>query len=165
MANYVSNTDFINYKSYIYDKLHTFIVPIAQSENKIFNTTTIPLEKFGLIKDFVFTISDKHDYITENINKFKDDLIELEILCKYNNELILHTRLDSVMMNSYIPLKKLGHILPSGMYYYGFSSGLSENRILGSGLWGKNYFLRIKTNKSDIVAKFYITEYFEQLFK
>ena len=50
------------------------------------------------------------------------------------------------MLNKYIPLKKLGHKLPNGIYYYSFSADPLDYHILG-GLIGTNYFLSVKTNK------------------
>ena len=152
-----------NINSYIYDRLHTTIIPIQVSTNPIYDTTIIPLTKVGFVKDFFFTIVSKEDYLSNRIDKFRDELIELEILYVYNNDLVLHSRLGANLMNTYIPLKKLGHKLPSGIYYHSFSSNPLDDQITG-GLWGKNYILRIKTKKLDGIIKFYSTEYFEQSF-
>lgn len=160
IANYISsiNTPIIN--SYIYDRIHSTIVPIPSTANSIYDVTIIPLNKVGFVKDFFFMIIAKDDYVANRIDIFKDELIELEILYVHNNQLILHTRLDSIMMNSYIPLKKLGHTLPLGVYYHSFVP--SNSQSLG-GLWGKNYVLKIKTKKMNGIIKFYATEYLEYL--
>ena len=162
ITNYISisNPSFVN--SCIYDRVHSTIVPISSTVNPIYDVTMIPLNKVGFVKDFFFTIISKEDYIANRIDIFKDELIEVEILYIHNNQPVLHTKLDSIMMNSYIPLKKLGHALPVGVYYHSFVP--SENQSLG-GLWGKNYVLKIKTKKIDGIIKFYATEYLEYIFE
>ena len=142
---------------YLYDKLYVATVPIQPTSNPIYDTALIPLNKLGFIKDFFFTIIEREDHIANRIDKFRDELIEVEIL-NVDDNVMLHSRLDAVMMNSYIPLKKLGHKLPSGIYYYSFSSEPLKNKILG-GLWGKNYVLRLKIKKISGVIKFYVNEY------
>lgn len=149
---------------YMYEKTHQIIVSIQTTPNAIYNVATIPLDKFGYIKDFFFTIIGKDDYTSNKINRFMDELIELEILqLKINTEtghrsLLLHSKLDSTLLNYYLPLKLLGHVLPAGVYYYSFSADPKKSQFLG-GLLGYGYALRIKVKKMDGYIKFYTNEY------
>lgn len=164
MANYVSMTNIILPNSYIFDRLHTTVMPITATDNAIYNTTAILLDKIGFIKEFFFVILSENDHCHGKIDVFQDDLIDVQILYQHEHKLIVHSCLDSIVMNSYTPLKKLGHTLPQGVYYHSFSSAPLESYITG-GLWGKNYILQIKTKKTNrSVIKFYGIEYFEQSF-
>ena len=148
---------------YIYDKLHTNTVPIQTTTNSIYDIAIIQLEQFGFIKDFFFTIIDKDNYINNRINIFSTNFIELEIVQIVDQKnFILHTKLDAILLNSYIPIKKLGHKLPNGIYYYSFSSDPKENQLLG-GLDGTNYVIRIKVKKMSGVVKFYSNEYIKEI--
>ena len=171
---------------YLYDKIHSPITPIDPSANQIYDIVVLPLDKFGYIKDFYFVIVEKDDFINNRIDKFTDGLIELEILRITNDQKktlpgdkspivlgqvdnsVIYTgasvycKLDSIMLNQYIPLKKLGHRLPTGIYYYSFSSDPKENKMLG-GLYGPGYVLRIKIKKMLGVVKFFVTEYLQEI--
>jgi len=157
---------------YLYEKMHPIIVPIQTTPNPIFDIAFIPLDKFGFIKDFFFTIIEKDDFIANRIDKFSDSLVELEILQindvidsqgQPQKTLVPYCKLDSSMLNYYIPLKRLGHKLPNGIYYYSFSSDPKCNQILG-GLLGMGYMIRIKVKKMDGVIKFYANEYYKEIF-
>lgn len=144
---------------YLYNKCHYHILEIQNLDNNIFDHVILPLDKFGLIKDFYFTIMNINDYNNGVMDKFMDDLIELEIVqIKNAHTYLLHSKMDAFLLNQYIPLKKLGHILPSGVYYYSFSSDPLKNQILG-GLMGINFFIRIKVKKTNVIIKFFINEY------
>jgi hypothetical protein len=154
---------------YLYDKTHPIIIPIQTTPNPIYDVAIVPLDKFGFIKDFFFTIVEKEDFISNRINKFSEELIEMEILqlkeipqAQTQKTLVLHSKLDSSMLNYYIPLKRLGHKLPNGIYYYSFSSDPKNNQILG-GLLGIGYILRIKVKKMDGYIKFYANEYHKEI--
>ena len=153
---------------YIYDKFHPLTVAIQATPNPIYDIAVVPLDKFGLIKDFFFTIIEKDDLISGRIDKFSDQLIELEILqIKENPQthqkmLALHSKLDSSMLNYYIPIKKLDHKLPSGIYYHSFSANPKSSQILG-GLAGLGYVIRIKVKKMDGFIKFYANEYYKEI--
>ena len=54
----------------------------------------------------------------------------MEIVYDKNKQLI-HSKVDAMMMNSYMPLKKLGHKLSKGIYYHTFSSNPLSSEILG----------------------------------
>lgn len=147
---------------YVYEKNHQLVIPIQTSNNQIYDTTIIPLDKYGFIKSFFFTIVTQENVIANNLDKFENDLIEIEIIKLNNNKSIfLHSKMDSFLLNSYIPLKKLGYTLPSGMYYYSFSSNPKSNQILG-GFDGNSSFIKIKTKKLTGVIKFYIVEYLKE---
>ena len=93
-----------------------------------------------------------------------DSLLELEIFeIKTPNQAILHTQLDGTIMNQYIPLKKLGHNLPQGLYYYSFSSDPMQNKILG-GFMGKSSMMRLKIKKLDCIVKLFVRQYTMNLF-
>lgn len=153
---------------YLYDKTHSVNITIQSTSNPIYDVAVIPLDKFGFIKDFFFTIVEKEDFISNRIDKFAHELIELEILCVKENPqnqqkmLTLHSKLDSILLNYYIPLKTLGHKLPNGVYYYSFSADPKCNQILG-GLMGNGYVIRIKVKKMDGIIKFYANEYHREI--
>ncbi|XWV26012.1 putative BTB/POZ domain-containing protein [Tupanvirus soda lake] len=162
------NTELTNYPMlYIYDKIHPITIPIQTSPNAIYDVAVIPLDRFGFIKDFFFTIVEKEDFISNRINKFADELIELEILqlkeIPQNQQkmLVTHTKVDTSMLNYYIPIKKLGHKLPNGVYYYSFSSEPKSSQLLG-GLLGTGYLVRIKVKKMNGFIKFYVNEYHKE---
>ncbi|MEM0354015.1 MAG: hypothetical protein QXW79_00400 [Thermoplasmata archaeon] len=144
---------------YIYDRLHVLTIPIQIGEHPIYNVVTIPLEKFGLIKDFYFTIVRKEDLIYNKIGVYVEELVELEIFQVKNGHFLLHSKMDSVMLNRYIPLKKLGHRLPHGIYYYSMCIDPKSNQFSG-GLSGNGFLLRLKVKKMEGVVKFYVNEYY-----
>jgi hypothetical protein len=154
---------------YIYNKIHFLSVAIENTSNAVYDTVILSLDNFNLIKDFFFTIHDKDDYIAGKMNKFSDNLIELEILQVKENPqtkqkmIFQHTKLDSSMLNYYIPIKRLGHTLPTGIYYHSFSSDPRSSQILG-GLMGTGYLLRLKIKKMDGFVKFYVGEYLKEIF-
>lgn len=154
---------------YIYNRIHTLTIAVETTPNPIYDVVTLPLDKFGLIKDFFFTMHGKEDFITGQMDNFFDELIELEIFNLKENQqtkqkmLILHTKLDSSMLNYYIPIKRLGHTLPTGIYYHSFSSDPKSSQILG-GLTGKNHLIRLKLKKFDGFVNFYIGEYLKEIF-
>ena len=143
---------------YLYECAQPMLIGIQNTSNPIFDVAIVPLDKLGFIKDFFFTIIEKNDFISDKIDKFADELIELEILEIQGKTLMLHSKMDSFLLNYYIPYKYLGHKLPPGIYYHSFSSDPKCNRILG-GLLGNNYLLRIKVKKMDGYIKFYANEY------
>ena len=169
IANFVTLVKHITVPSmYIYDRYHTLVYNIQTIANPIYDVAIIPLDKFGLIKEFFFVIMDKSNAISNKMNCYSNNLIEMEILQLKENQqtkqktLILHTKLDSVMLNYYIPIKKLGHKLPVGIYYYSFSADPSCSSIRG-GLYGNNYMLHIKVKKMDGVIKLFVNEYRQEL--
>lgn len=155
IANYV-NIPESNPKTYIHDKLHALNIPISNTDNPIYDIAIIPLDKMGLIKDFFFTILTKEDYLANNINKFSENLIEIDIFCMKTKKILC--ALDSDMLNGYIPLKKLGHKLPNGIYYHSFSSTPHKSKINGA-LLGTDHILRIKVKKFSEVIRLYINEH------
>lgn len=164
LNNIPTNLNLMEPVLYIYDKVHSLTVPIQTTSHPIYDLAIIPLNKMGLIKDFFFIISEKNDYISNRIDKFSDQLIEIEILyVKDSKTFVLNNKLDSTMMNYYTPLKKLGHKLPPGIYYHSFTIDPYKNQILG-GLLGMNYFIKIKVKKMNGFIKFYANEYNMELF-
>jgi hypothetical protein len=154
---------------YIYDKFHSVSVTIQTTANPIYDIAIISLEKFGLIKDFFFTIVEKDDLVANRFDKFSDQLIELEILQMKENPqtqqktLILHSKFDSTILNNYVPIKQLGHRLPTGIYYYSFTADPKSNQIFG-GLMGIGNVVRIKVKKMNGIIKFYANEYYREIF-
>ena len=164
------NIELKNYAMmYLYNHTHMFDVTIQPSTNPVHDNVVISLGKFGLIKDFFFTILTKEDVIANRIDTFTDELIEIEIMYLQKKQepphesLVYHSKLDAIMLNSYIPIKQLKHKLPSGIYYYSFSSDSTQNKILG-GLPGNNFLLNIKVKKMNGMIKFYAREYVKQIF-
>lgn len=160
------NTELRTSVLYVYNLTHFVDLEIQKSTNPFYDTVTLPLEKYGLIKDFFFIIIKKEFSYQE----FIDNLIELEILQYKNGKIeektgnyFLYSKLDSPLLNSYIPIKRLGHDLPKGIYYYSFSIDPKSNKILG-GLMGHDYLIRIKINKMDGFVKFFINEYHIEIF-
>ncbi len=144
---------------YLFDKNYYEVFPIINTSNQIYDYVLIPLNKYGLIKDFYFTITNRDDNINGIIDIFVDSLIEIEIIYVQNSEnYVIHSKLDSQLLNKYIPLKKLGYSLPLGLYYYTFSSDPCANQMLG-GLYGNDYLIRIKIKKMNGIVKFYLREY------
>lgn len=152
---------------YVYDKIHFVSIPVQKTNDPLYDHVVIPLGPFGFIKDFFFTISEKSSYVNHEVSVFTDKLIEAEIiLSKENGQkkiLALHYRADSFVMNSVMPIKKLGHSLPCGVYYHSFSSNPLSSAVLG-GLYGQGYLLRIKVRKMDGFVNFYATEYHKEIF-
>ncbi|AGC02088.1 BTB family protein [Acanthamoeba polyphaga moumouvirus] len=137
---------------YIYERTHAIDIPIHLIENDIYNITILPLDKYGFIKDFFFVIKENDN--SQEIDKFSNSLIEMELLYVNKNSdntqtLVPYSKFDTKMLNHYIPLKRLGYKLPSGIYYYSFSSDPSSSKIMG-GLDGSNYIIRFKTKKSKV---------------
>nr|QZX43011.2 BTB/POZ domain-containing protein [Mimivirus sp.] len=151
---------------YIYEKTHICKLPIEDvDDNTIYNTSILPLDKYGYIKDLFFVIIEEKN--SETINEFSNSLIEFEILYLTNNPqnekiIVPHIKLDSIMSNHYIPLKKLGHKLSAGIYYYSFSSDPNCSKMLG-GLDGKEYVIRFKTKKIKGHIRIYINEYYRMI--
>lgn len=150
---------------YLYDKTHSVTLPIKSSNNQIFDIVVIPLDNFGYIKDLFFVIIDKNNFVENRIDIFADALIEMEILQTSHQEnsekqktVTLYGKFDSLMLNYYVPLKRLGHKLPTGIYYYSFSPNPKCCQMLG-GLQGTGYFVRLKIKKMDGVVRFYANEY------
>ena len=145
---------------YIYNKPHTIIIPIHPTTDSVYDTVIVPLDQFGFIKDFFITIIEKAD--TDTLNKFSNKLIELEILHLNTNANVL-CKLDAQLLNHYIPLKKLGHRLPYGVYYYSFSSDPKKPHILG-GLVGNGHVLQMKVKKTDGFVRLYVNEYHREIY-
>jgi hypothetical protein len=145
---------------YLFDRTHIVTLPIQPTQHPTFDVIIIPLDGLGYIKDFFFTLIDKNDIISGFIDKFSDNLIEMEIL-QFNpdKKIIPYSKLDTPLLNTYIPLNKLGHKLPTGIYYYSFSLDPMKHSISG-GLLGSNYFLRIKVKKMSGHIRFYANEYY-----
>uniref|UniRef100_A0A6G6ACZ5 BTb family protein n=1 Tax=Borely moumouvirus TaxID=2712067 RepID=A0A6G6ACZ5_9VIRU len=145
---------------YIYERTHAIDIPIHQIENNIYNVTILPLDKYGFIKDFFFVIKE-NDHV-EEVDKFSNSLIEMEILHVVSTDnkqtLVPYSKLDTKMLNHYIPLKLFGNKLPTGIYYYSFSSDPSSSKIMG-GFDGSNYIIRLKTKKIQGKIMIYINEY------
>ena len=153
---------------YLYTRFRTLNLTINQSSNLVYDNVLIPLEKFGLIKDFFVTILSNENIAVRCTNIFTDALIEIEILYLYKNKqtsqesLIYHSRIDATMLNYYIPMKRLGHKLPYGIYYYSFSSDPLEDKFLG-GLPGNNFVINLKIKKMKGQVNCYIREYIRQV--
>ena len=152
---------------YLYNHTHNITIPtknLGESINELYHTITIPLDRFGLIKDFYLIVVSEEDHNNGVLDKYIDALLELEIFeIKTPNQVILHTQLDGTIMNQYIPLRKLGHNLPQGLYYYSFSSDPMQNKILG-GFMGKSSMMRLKIKKLDCLVKLFVRQYTMNLF-
>jgi len=134
---------------YLYELSHCRILLVGDNcESNLFNIARIPLDPYGLIKDFYFGIMRKSDFDNNQMDKFIDGLIDLDI-CETTipPQYLVHTQLDGSLMNQYIPLRKLGHRLPMGLYYYSFSADPTQSMILGEFI-GTNSFLQMKLKKS-----------------
>ena len=156
-ANYINKVFPINNhpSPYIFNRLHPLVCPVPISDNQIYDELTIPLTNMGLIKDFFFVIISKDNHIAGTIDRFCDNLIEIEINC--DNTCLC--KLDSTMLNYYIPLKNLSHKLPIGVYYYSFSLEPMKNIFLG-GCVGQSCELRFRVKKLSDVIRLYVHEYF-----
>lgn len=99
-------------------------------KNFLNKNVDINLDNYGMIKDIII--------ITKEDNILFNNLIEIELISKDK----IYSRMDSYILNEYIPLKKLNHILPEGIYY------LSFNKL------GLNNILRIKTKKIGLINIF-----------
>ena len=98
------------------------LVDIQDSINDNFDEAVFHLREHKYIKCFYFVIVTKSNHDNGSIDKFENDLIQLDIVRTSNGS--IHGRFDSFLLNKYIPSKKLGHFLPTGVYYYHF--GLDE---------------------------------------
>ena len=94
------------------------------------------------IIDFFFVTAD-------DSNKYEDNLVQMEIFV--GPEKKFFGRADTMMLSTYLPLKRLGHVLPRGVYYYSFSPTpqRSENNgsIMSNGLTIKLKMRRMSTVK------------------
>ncbi len=151
---------------YLFNKLNNIIMPINKSSNTYFEETLIPLNKFGYIKDIFFILLEKSDFEKNRIDKFSDKLVEIEIYSVVSKDgasnKLLHTKLDSTMLNQYIPLKKLGHTLPTGFTTTASVLTRNLNQILG-GFDGNSSYVLIRTLKIDGYIKFYSHQYITEI--
>ena len=145
-------------------RTHPIVIPITPSEHPIYDTVNVPLTSFGTIKDLFFTIASRDAAAKGTIGVYIDDLIELEILqlvidpTTLIKSLRVHSRLESSMLNGYLPLQQLGHSLPSGIYYYSFSSDPLSPQVQG-GLCGSDYVARFKVKKQCGCIQLFVREY------
>ena len=83
-------------------------------------------------------------------------LFEIEI---YNNDNKLITKMDSYMLNKFLPKNYLGYELIDGIYYYSFASEPLNNFITG-GIDGNKHYIIVKTLKDfDGVINMYVNNY------
>jgi len=143
LVNHFTNTKNSIPKIYLYERLHAINIPVQKTDHPIYDISIIALDKIGLINDFYFVILTKEDHIADNINKFADNLVEMEIV---KNNMVISV-MDTDILNAYGPLSQLGYGLPAGIYYHKFSA-----------LVGKNHLLRIKVKKQSEIIRFYVNE-------
>jgi hypothetical protein len=149
---------------YIYSKFHSMTINI-QPSTKNYDAVIIPLDRFKFIKDFYFTIISKSDYIAGRIGIHQDVLIDMEIINTIGapgGTDSHNTTVDAFMMNSVVPLNKLGHVLPPGVYYHTFSADPLRDEILG-GLVSKGYIVNLKIKKIDGYVRFHAREYLREV--
>ena len=91
-----------------FNKYHTLTINVAkncQDDSDFFcNTINIPIKDYASIQDTVIIL-----------NEESDSLVDLRILTSKGH---VCAKLDPHMLNTYIPLRKLGHIMKTGSYYY-----------------------------------------------
>lgn len=139
---------------YLYNKSYNTILEIpSKTFNDIYTELTFKLKKFKMIKDFYFYLTE-----TEKSLDFVDNLIELEITYIKNDKYTIFSKLDSLMLNYYIPSNKLGYTLLSGLYYYSFSSNPLKNQMLGM-LNGLDFELKFRIKNMKGVLHLFINEY------
>lgn len=139
---------------YLYNKSFNIILTIPDKTfNDIYTELTFKFKKFKMIKDFYFYLTE-----TENSLEFIDNLIELEIVYIKNDKYSIFSKLDSLMLNYYIPSNKLGYPLSTGLYYYSFSSNPQKNQMLGM-LNGTNYELKFRIKNMQGMLHLFINEY------
>ncbi len=100
-----TNVELKNYPMLICMIKHILYRSNPHNNKSVYDIAYIPLDKFGLIKDFFFTIVEKEDYIANRIDKFTDALIEIEILQTREDTTLSYSKMDSPILNYYIPLK------------------------------------------------------------
>lgn len=146
---------------YMYERLHALNVQVQPTNHPIYDMAIVSLEGIGMIKDFALTIVTKENNIRDTVNVFSENLIELEIISASTNAPFCV--LDATMMNSFVPLKKLGHVLPPGVYYNSFSADPRVHKYLG-GVHGGDIVLRFKVKKASETIRLYVNEYHEVVF-
>lgn len=152
----------VNNTLHIYNKFHTLRLPIkVLPKESVYDIVQLPLDSFGYIKDFAVAVSDVEQIC--KISEILDAILEIEIVHLDKPTVKLYSKLDSMMLNHYVPLRKLGHKLPPGLCYYTFTADPKSNDMLG-GLIGSNYIVTVKVRKSHSYVNFYIREYSKQYF-
>jgi hypothetical protein len=106
----------------------------------------LPLDSCQFIKDFYFIIMDQDQELV-------DAFIFLELW--KNNKLI--GSYDNILLNQYIPLKKLGHTLPTGVYYLYFIPGEKDKDALKV-FSGTDVLLKIKVQEIKGTLKVFINQ-------
>jgi len=146
---------------HMYERLHALNVQVQPTNHPIYDVGIVSLEGIGMIKDFALTIITKENNIRNTVNVFSENLIELEIISASTNTPFCI--LDASLMNSIVPLKKLGHMLPPGIYYNSFSADPRVHKYLG-GIHGGDVVLRFKVKKASETIRLYVNEYHEVVF-
>ncbi len=146
---------------YIYQYTNIIEKAVDHTMNPVYDVVHIPLDGYSLIRDLFFVIYENNSECLEN---YVDNLIELEILQKSGDDKYLSSiKLDSIMMNIYNPLKKLGKELNPGLYYHAFSTDPCST-LLNGGLSGNGHVVQIKVKKSSKFIRFYVNEYRKDIF-
>lgn len=173
LLNVSLNVNYLNFpvehpqQLYLYTRwisLKMVISQLKETNNVHYDLCTVPLSSSvpRLIKDFFFVIVDKSDNNSNVLDKFNDKFVELEIIRKdANGRSATLCKLDSMCLSTIIPLQKLGHSLPPGMYYYSFSIDPKSDAMLGGLPTYKNSGIefQFKVKKSDSIIKLFIREY------
>lgn len=121
---------------------HFLDYPIENSCYSTYDQVVIPLNTFHFIRSFFFVIVEQSNVLTHQIDQFSDQLIDV-IIYQQNK---LHSQYNAILLNHYIPLKKLRYSLPKGVYYCCFSNHLGTHQK-SSGLKGSDSIIVIRMKK------------------
>ena len=151
-----------NTNLYIYNNVKLISKNIStENSTNDYCLTVVPLDGLDYIKDLIIVIHTYNDIEDNNYFQYSDDLLDAELII--GDDVLF--KLDSIMMNKYLPLKYFKKIPNSkGIYYYSFSTNPFSNKLFG-GLnvnFKEEYKtnLLIRTNKINGIIHVYSNNYF-----
>ena len=137
-ANYITFSDklpnSIKMKSfYVYPgvKLITRKLINKKTKSDNFIELEIQLDHFEHVKNIIITILTDESINDKQYNEYFNGLIDMELYyLGSKGSKILHSKLDSLMLNHLIPLELLNRKLPKGIYFYSFSINPISDEII-----------------------------------
>ena len=148
----INDSHLLNKNFYIYNNVVKQKYVVYPSENNIYDSIIISMKSIKMIKDIFFVIVNKDD--VPQIGQ----LIDMKIL----NDNKPYQLFDSLMLNNYFPLKKLGHSIGDSTYYYSFSPNPIEPN-LSNGFIPFLYDIELRIKKNNYAILFFFNEYSKKI--